>query len=1249
MSRRFFTATLLLAMVPASTALAVTVTDNFDTSFNYLPGAVPAGSIWTRTLNPGAGGGLNQTPPVDPVPKFDANTSTPGSLTMSTFGVGFGGGGNTNAPALVREVSADQLREVRVHVSSQTNGQWSMGGILIRAPGPIDTVGANDNFFTFAGFREGGTGLGGTGFSATTQNVVNGAEAEMNTTGVVAAELEYLRVVHLGTGDFETYSSTDGVTWVQRQTFLNTGLATGTLEVGLWGGTFAGSNIMGGASAAFDYIQIDEAPDAPEALVNWAAAGSGDWNRSNWDVVGGKPDSNISVAVLGAGAPLTANATVYTNQNNTVKQLQFDNATFGYTVAGPGTLTLDSNAGNALIDVLSGTHEIQVDLLLNDNVTATAAPGTTLNINSRIFLNGRTFTTAGGGTINLNNGTVVAGSAAGAAGAVANEGRIAGLGGVDGDFSQSSSGILGFEVGSEPIQVTGDAVLGGVLDVSLADGFTPLAGHSYPVLTADTVTNMGLTLGGESADLFRLSVSGSAVSLVAAAVPEASTMGLVGIGLSVGALRRKRRRRCAPSNRRNVDLKKMSQRGTLVAFLFALWAATAHAQFGTFRDDFGNDATPHAQQHNYQPGTVPAGGIWTGVHNSMNGGGPFGVPPTFVAADFVADGFNFAGADKAGKLLIEDLVLHPNTDAQLGVGWEGGINNAPFLYREVPADAKITATMKIDAQNSGQWHYAPIIARLKAPTGQPDTPVGRGRGDTLDPTESFVTVGSFRTAMDNNVVSILTQSIVNAAETEVNTGGAVDDGLPLWIRLVKTGGLFESYTSLNGTDYTLRNSITNAELNTPGELLQVGPSNMSYSSGGGATQSTVEIDFFEITVEPAPIPRTAYWRPLASLAGSGNWDNANNWNSIEVPGIIPNHDTLKVIFANGDSAPPTGDVRVKGPATVFLNSAVKVKGLEFNHTQKYAIGGSGSILMAGNVGDADPTPTIDVLAGSHEVEVDFALDRNTNLTAAPGTRLDFNNQFDFAASNRALNVTGGGKVNFNSNINLTANGVVNVNSTGNVGGSGRINGTLNNNAGGTVSPGVGLGTLTVDAGYIQSGNAKLAIELGGTAPGTFDKISAAIVNLGASTATLEVSLVNGFAPLATDTFEIIKATGNLQSGTRFANTPGDVLTTPAGTFNVTYNYAAGFRNVTLSNFMPISMGIPGDFNHNGRVDAADYVVWRKSDGTPAGYSLWRTNFGRTSGSGSSIADAAAVPEPASIALLSVALLLGPGMARRRGS
>lgn len=35
----------------------------------------------------------------------------------------------------------------------------------------------------------------------------------------------------------------------------------------------------------------------------------------------------------------------------------------------------------------------------------------------------------------------------------------------------------------------------------------------------------------------------------------------------------------------------------------------------------------------------------------------------------------------------------------------------------------------------------------------------------------------------------------------------------------------------------------------------------------------------------------------------------------------------------------------------------------------------------------------------------------------------------------------------------------------------------------------------------------------------------------------------------------------------------------------------------------------GDFNCDGSVNAADYVVWRKQDGSQAGYNEWRSNFG----------------------------------------
>jgi parallel beta-helix repeat protein len=54
----------------------------------------------------------------------------------------------------------------------------------------------------------------------------------------------------------------------------------------------------------------------------------------------------------------------------------------------------------------------------------------------------------------------------------------------------------------------------------------------------------------------------------------------------------------------------------------------------------------------------------------------------------------------------------------------------------------------------------------------------------------------------------------------------------------------------------------------------------------------------------------------------------------------------------------------------------------------------------------------------------------------------------------------------------------------------------------------------------------------------------------------------------------------------------------------------------------------GDFNQDGAVDAADYVVWRKTIGTQAAYEQWRANFGATSGGAS--AHAITTPEPATL-------------------
>lgn len=71
---------------------------------------------------------------------------------------------------------------------------------------------------------------------------------------------------------------------------------------------------------------------------------------------------------------------------------------------------------------------------------------------------------------------------------------------------------------------------------------------------------------------------------------------------------------------------------------------------------------------------------------------------------------------------------------------------------------------------------------------------------------------------------------------------------------------------------------------------------------------------------------------------------------------------------------------------------------------------------------------------------------------------------------------------------------------------------------------------------------------------------------------------------------------------------------------------------------------PGDFNGDNSVDAADYVVWRKTDSSTEGYNEWRINFGNTSGSGTS----GAVPEAASAVMLLVMCAVFGTFGRGRG-
>ena len=111
------------------------------------------------------------------------------------------------------------------------------------------------------------------------------------------------------------------------------------------------------------------------APVSWGVDGNGDWDvGSNWNI-GNDPDGTDARAIFAAA--ITAPATVNVAASRTVGSIELDNAN-SYTIShATNTLTLQTSAGSASVEVLQGNHNLNIDVQAasdtNVNVAATAA------------------------------------------------------------------------------------------------------------------------------------------------------------------------------------------------------------------------------------------------------------------------------------------------------------------------------------------------------------------------------------------------------------------------------------------------------------------------------------------------------------------------------------------------------------------------------------------------------------------------------------------------------------------------------------------------------------------------------------------------------------------------------------------------------------------------------------------------------------------------------------------------------------
>ena len=230
-----------------------------------------------------------------------------------------------------------------------------------------------------------------------------------------------------------------------------------------------------------------------------------------------------------------------------------------------------------------------------------------------------------------------------------------------------------------------------------------------------------------------------------------------------------------------------------------------------------------------------------------------------------------------------------------------------------------------------------------------------------------------------------------------------------------------------------------------------------------------------------------------------------------------------------------------------------------------------------------------------------------------------------------LNVTGGGIVSAkNGTIGDGTFRIGKVNVGGGTGPSslslsGQLHignqgtGILNVTAGGSVSVG---GT------YTQNASSTLAFALNDvlSQPG---HVPLSITGAASLAGTLEIDPAAGFVPTVGETFDVLTAAGGV-SGTFSASNTNWVGSWHRVFFSTIYSA----NKVTISVNSVVSF-LPGDYNGNGIVDAADYTVWRDHLGQnfalqnrdpsasgPIGagdYTFWVTHFGQSgSGTGSGL-------------------------------
>jgi autotransporter-associated beta strand protein len=426
-------------------------------------------------------------------------------------------------------------------------------------------------------------------------------------------------------------------------------------------------------------------------------------------------------------------------------------------------------------------------------------------------------------------------------------------------------------------------------------------------------------------------------------------------------------------------------------------------------------------------------------------------------------------------------------------------------------------------------------------------------------------------------------------------------------------------------------------------------------------------------------------KAASATAGVPNYDNSqitvsfrgSAGSSITGPGGITKNGLSTLVFADtfkafqGPLIINQGRLRFNGPGGVSQTSSVTVNaGGQLNFEQGTAgpvntnitLGTASTVVTLNGLGTVEPPSVAN--GGSYQpgairagggLSSGFTQTLTNNVSLASDAAINVINNYNFTTNTLvqvgtltlAGHVSGPGKLIAGEmgGSPLSA-GILNLANSNSYTGGTKINlGVLAlTNANGGIAN-LGSGDVYVDGASSQANSNTSQFPT--LASGRL-QIQTGVLNAIADNATL--TLTGDTATYQGNGDSVVGGIAILESGieeTVGGLVLGGVGQTALGTYGSTSSSATFQNDAYFSGAGVIRLVLAGDFNGDSRVNAADYVTWRKNDGSAGGYNTFRQHFG-TGAPGATPAlsgGASAVPEPGTL-LLAVAGVLMACVGRR---